>query len=356
MQFRLLLIRLLMGLGMLAPVVPAAAFEVLQPLPEQPIVPADNPQTEAKVRLGWQLYFDPRLSWDNAVSCNSCHNLAAGGDDDGAVTRLPGRYIERSAPSLWNAAYMSVQFWDGRAKSLEEAFLDHLTDPEILAVPEAQMLARRLQAIPGYREQFAQVFASDAVTAEQVAKALAAFIRTLKTPNSAFDRYIRGEESALSPAARRGLMLFNEKGCLACHFGVNFAGPAPGPSFKMGDGFYELFPNYLGSEYDDRYRLTDDAGRVYITRRNDHTFMWRVASLRNIALTAPYFHNGSVNDLAEAVRIMGKVQFRHDLSEQEVQDLVAFLLSLTGEFPEITLPRLPETPGVSLLPASAGRH
>ena len=329
---------------------PVPAFDVLQPLPEQPIIPADNPQTEAKVRLGWQLFFDPRLSRDISVSCNSCHNLAAGGDDDGGATRQPGRFIQRSAPTLWNAAYMSVQFWDGRAKSLEEAFMDHLLDPQILAMPSAEALIQRLLAIPGYRQQLAEVFPGEPASAWQVGKALAAFIRTLKTPNSAFDRYIRGQEDALSPAARRGLDLFNEKGCLACHFGVNFAGPAPGPSFKMGDGFYELFPNYLGTEYDDRYRLTDDVGRVRITRRNDHTFMWRVAPLRNIALTAPYFHNGSVKDLAEAVRIMGKVQFRHELSEQEVQDLVAFLLSLTGEIPEIRLPHLPETPGVSLAP------
>ena len=130
--------------------------------------------------------------------------------------------------------------------------------------------------------------------------------------------------------------------------GVNFAGPAPGPAMDMGDGFYELFPNFIGTRYDQKYDLMAESGRYALTLDKGHMHMWRVPQLRNIALTAPYFHNGLVKSLEEAVRIMGLTELKADLSDQEVADIVAFLESLTGEIPQIALPRLPETMGVSL--------
>lgn len=325
----------------------ANAFEVLQALPETPIIPKSNPQTEAKIALGKQLYFDTRLSKDMNYSCNSCHNLAAGGDDDGAATRLKDRDINRSAPSIYNAAYQTVQYWDGHARSLEFQAMEHILSANYMAMRSEKVLLDRFSQIPGYVEAFESSF-DGGLNLMNMARALSSFVRTLKTPDSDFDNYIRGNETALNESAKRGLHLFNEVGCMACHFGVNFAGPAPGPAFGMGDGFYELFPNYLGSKYDRKYKLTKDTGRDLITKDRGHKYMWRVPPLRNIADTAPYFHNGSVYELDEAVRVMARTQLKKTLSDEDVSDLVAFLNSLTGKYPQISLPRLPETPGVSL--------
>jgi cytochrome c peroxidase len=131
------------------------------------------------------------------------------------------------------------------------------------------------------------------------------------------------------------MQAFNDVGCLACHFGTNFAGPAPGPALGLGDGFYELFPNHLGTKYEMRYRLADDRGRFEYTGEPNEKYMWRVPPLRNIAQTAPYFHNGSVNTLPEAVRVMAKTQLKKELSEETVRDIVAFLNSLTGSTPPL---------------------
>ncbi|MDH5377410.1 MAG: c-type cytochrome [Gammaproteobacteria bacterium] len=325
---------------------PVSAFDILQPLPEIPITPSDNPTTKEKVELGKQLYFDTRLSQDNTLSCNSCHNLASGGDDDGGAAKLPGRKIHRSAPSIYNAAYQTVQFWDGRAKSVEEAIADHLFDADIMGNKSSRLVEDKFSKIPGYAKGFSGSFKeSKPISIKNITKAISAFLRTLKTPNAPFDNYIRGNKKAISPSAIRGIERFNEIGCLSCHFGINLAGPAPGPAFGMGTGFYELFPNYLGSEYDEKYDLAKDVGRFLVTGEKIHLFMWRVPPLRNIALTAPYFHNGSVNTLEEAIRVMGKTQLGKTLNDQDVKDIKAFLLTLTGDMPDITLPRLPDTEG-----------
>jgi len=327
---------------------PSIAFDILQPLPKEPIIPSDNPMSAEKAELGKQLFFDTRLSGDNTLSCNSCHNLAAGGDDDGAATRIAGRNLHRSAPTVYNAAYMSRLDWDTRAASLEEQAKDHLTDPQVMAMGAAENVVAKINAIPGYRQQFKKTFGESAVSFDNIAKAIATFERTLTTPDSPFDQYIRGKDNAISQSAKRGLGVFTEVGCLSCHFGVNFAGPAPGPALNMGDGFYELFPNHLGTRYDEKYDLVADLGRYALTLDPGHKRMWRVPQLRNIALTAPYFHNGMVNSLEEAVRIMALTQLKAEFNEQELADVVAFLESLTGQMPQIVLPRLPETAGVSL--------
>lgn len=324
----------------------AWAFEMMQALPAEVPVPADNPFTEEKAALGRQLYFDSRLSVNGSVSCNSCHDLAAGGGDHRPVSvGALGKPGTRNAPTLWNVAYQTVLYWDGRARSLEEQIRGHLFDSTTMALPDLAELITRINRIPGYRAQFERVFGEkDAVTLDTLAKAIATYIRTLRTPDSAFDRYIKGDKKALSVEAQRGLATFRDIGCMSCHFGVNFAGPAPGPFLKMGDGFYELFPNYLGSPYDEAYDLTQDIGRVLYSGDPGEKYMWRVPLLRNVALTAPYFHNGSVSTLSEAVRVMGRVELNLTLKDDEVRDIVAFLESLNGVRPPQSLPILPATP------------
>ncbi len=308
------------------------AYEPLHALPEAAPVPADNPLTAAKIVLGRQLYFDTRLSLKNTISCNTCHNLKTGGVDQRALsTGALGKAGRRSTPTVLNAAYQSVQFWDGRAESLEAVVKDHLFDPSVMAMPDEQKVLEVLRRMPGYRKQFSKAFDTrDAVTLDNMAKAIASFVRTLITPDSAFDLYVQGDKQALSEQALRGMEEFKSAGCVACHFGDNFSGP-PVP---MGEGFYELFPNYLGSEYDQKYNLvTDDLGRYEATHDPIHKRLFHVPTLRNIALTAPYFHTGTVPSLEEAVRVMAMTQLRKELSDRQIKDIVAFLNSLTGRIP-----------------------
>ena len=332
-----------MGLGYAAG---AAAYDFLQPLPDKVPIPKDNPQSEAKIELGKQLYFDRRLSVTGTVSCNRCHNVMAGGQDNRAVSvGALGKPTHRNAPTMWNVAFQSVYDWDGRARSLEEQLHSHFLDDTVMAMPDAHAVQFRLERIPGYRKEFAKVFGGrDSATLDNTAMALASYIRTLVTPGSAFDHYIRGNKSALSASAKRGLNDFREVGCMACHFGPNFAGPAPGPYLKMGDGFYELFPNFVGSKYDEEYNLTADIGRYEFSHDPGEKRMFRLPVLRNIAVTGPYFHNGSVPTLSEAVRVMARTQDKATLTTEQIQDIVAFLESLTGHFPAQTMPKLPPAP------------
>lgn len=336
---------------MVGVVQPGYGFEILQPLPKKPIIPQDNLQSPAKIHLGRQLFFDPRLSLTGAFSCNHCHNMLLGGTD-GRTTAdgMGGHSLKRNTPSLWNVAYQTVLFWDGRAQSLETQFLEHIFDKTVMAMPDEQALVARLRQIPGYDEQFRRVFKEPNITSLLVAKAVASYIRTLISPDSPFDQFIKGKKTALSAQARRGLKEFQEVQCVACHFGVNFAGPAPGPALKMGDGFYELFPNYLGTEYEAPMALTADLGRYHVTHEAGHKYMWRVPPLRNIALTAPYFHNGSAATLADAVKVMAKTQLKRQLSTQQVDDIVAFLNSLTGKTAVHVPPTLPPTPNFTVFP------
>lgn len=320
---------------------PLLAFEVFSPLPHNAPAPADNPQTPARIALGRQLYFDARLSVNNTISCNSCHDVRHDGADGrirsvGALGKSP----RRSTPTVLNATFQSVQFWDGRAPSLEAAVADHLFDPNVLANPDAASLVERITVSKNYRTRFSKVFGKETpVSTDTIAKAVAAYVRALITPESAFDRYLKGDKKALSENARRGFEEFQRIGCSACHFGINFSGP-PVP---MGEGFYELFPNYMGSEYDKKYNLvTDDLGRYEATREDIHKRLFHVPSLRNIAQTAPYFHTGTVPTLDEAVRVMAKTQLQQDLSDEQMKYLAAFLASLTGKLPKQTVAGLPD--------------
>lgn len=317
-----------------------------QALPEQPPIPADNPQTAAKIDLGRQLFFDPRFSSTGTVSCNSCHNLMAGGDDGRRVSMgVHGLTGPRNAPTVWNAAFHSVQFWDGRARTLEEQAMGPVVAGVEMGMKSLDHAIERLRAIPGYVERFHAVFGGDdPVTTVNAARAVAAFERTLITPDSDYDRWVRGDAGALTPRQLRGMQSFERLGCVACHRGPAFNGPAmPG-----GTGFYVEFP-FHDSPYVEQYGLRDDDGRYAVTRDEADRHKYRVPTLRNVAITAPYFHNGRVQTLHEAVRVMAPSQLKQTLTETEVDDVVAFLTSLTGRFPGQVLPRLPETPGRSIV-------
>ncbi|MCK5662754.1 MAG: c-type cytochrome [Thiotrichaceae bacterium] len=317
-------------------------------LPETPPIPVDNPQTAAKIKLGKTLFFDPRLSSTGTISCNSCHNVMLGGEDNRPVSvGVEGQKGGRSAPTVWNSAFLSVQFWDGRAPTLEAQAKGPVTNPIEMGMKDWDVTMAQLKLIPGYAAMFDAAFLCEQnpMTADNTAKAIAAYERTLITPNSPYDRYVKGDKTALSKQQVSGMKTFAEIGCTACHIGANFSGP-PMP---MGIGWFLKFPSFVGSEYDEKYRLMADLGRYEATKKEADKHVWRVPTLRNISLTAPYFHNGAVKTLAEAVRVMAKTQLNKNLSNTEVQDIVAFLKGLTGEFPEQTMPRLPASPGTSVI-------
>jgi cytochrome c peroxidase len=320
----------------------AAAPAGLPPLPAQVPVPKENPTSPAKVALGRKLFFDPRLSKTGTVSCNSCHNVMAGGEDNRPVSfGIEGKTGGRSAPTVWNAAFHTVQFWDGRAPTLEEQAKGPLLNPVEMAMPSHDAVVAVLKSIPGYVDEFRKVFGGE-VTIDRFAQAVAAYERTLVTPNSPYDRYARGQKNAISDSAKRGVELVQKVGCIACHMGPNLAGPVKAGA---GDGFYRKFPTFPGSEYDAKYKLLDDPGRFEVTKKEEDRNVWRVATWRNVALTAPYFHNGAVKTLDEAVRVMAKTQLNRTLTDAETADIVEFLKSLTGQFPKQEMPRLPATPG-----------
>ncbi len=319
----------------------------LDPLPDKPPIPADNPQTAEKIALGKQLFFDKRLSLDGTVSCNSCHNVMAGGVDNLKTSiGIKAQTGGRNAPTVWNAAFLSVQFWDGRAASLEDQAKGPITNPIEMGMPSDQAAVERLQSIPGYPESFKAVFGDDKITMDRIAQAIASYERTLITPDSPFDKHLKGSKDAISGDAVKGSQLFTSLGCVACHSGANFAGP----TMPVGHGFYQRFPIFADNDYTKKYDLAADNGRFDVTRKASDKHLFRVPSLRNIALTAPYFHNGSVKTLPEAIRVMAKTQLNRDLSDDEVKQLTAFLESLTGEFPKQTMPRLPQPPGKTVLP------
>ena len=321
----------------------SAAWETL---PGTAPAPADNPTTAARVELGKMLYMDPRFSSTGTVSCNSCHNVMEGGDDSRTVSMgVHGKTGGRNAPTVWNSAFHSVQFWDGRAELLEDQAKGPVTNPVEMGMNEIESAMDKVRAIPGYKPYFDEAFGDDSMTVDNAAKAVAAFERTLITPNSPYDLYVKGDKKAMTAQQVRGMETFETVGCTSCHSGAAFNGP----KMPLGQGFYAKFPTFDDNEYDKKYKFSADKGREQATGKAADAHMFRVATLRNITDTAPYFHNGSVNDLSEAVRVMAKTQLNRDLKDGEVKDIVAFLSALTGEYPEITMPRLPATSGYSLV-------
>ncbi len=314
-------------------------------LPDVAPAPANNPTTSAKVVLGKMLFMDPRFSSTGTISCNSCHNIMEGGDDSRDVSMgVHGKTGGRNAPTVWNSAFHSVQFWDGRAPLLEDQAKGPVANPIEMGMKNVEAAMSRVKQIPGYKDVFNKAFGSNGMTVENAAKAVAAFERTLITPNSPYDQYVKGDKDALSKRQVSGMKAFDELGCTSCHSGPAFNGPKQ----EIGQGFYAKFPTF-NNDYIAKYKLDKDLGRAEATGKKEDNNFFRVPTLRNITDTAPYFHNGSVNNLSEAVRIMGKSQLNKNLNEKQVDDIVAFLGSLTGEYPKISMPRLPSTSGMSII-------
>ncbi|CAL1238870.1 cytochrome-c peroxidase [Candidatus Methylocalor cossyra] len=330
--------KLLIGALALTGASVAAAVE-WRPLPTKAPEPADNPSTPAKVELGKMLYHDVRLSANGVLSCNSCHNVMLGGEDNrGGSIGVKDQRGGRSAPTVWNAAFNSVQFWDGRAPSLEAQAKGPVTNPIEMGMKNWEEVIARLKAIPGYAQAFAAAFGSpDAITPDNVAKAIAAYERTLITPNSPYDRYVAGDKSALTEQQVRGMNTFAEVGCIGCHSGPAFNGP----TLPEGTGFFQKFPTYQDAALEGQYGFTTDLGRFEVTKNDADKHLFKVPTLRNVALTSPYFHNGKVRRLEDAVKIMAKLQLNKELTPAQTSDIVAFLNALTGEFPKIEMPRLP---------------
>jgi cytochrome c peroxidase len=305
-------------------------------LPTKAPEPADNPTTPAKVALGQILYHDPRLSSTGTVSCASCHNTMLGGEDNRPNSMgVNGQTGGRSAPTVWNSAFNTVQFWDGRAASLEDQAAGPVTNPIEMGMKDWDDVVTRLNKIEGYEALFQKAFGTGAISKDNATKAIAAYERTLITPNSPYDQYIKGDKSALDSQQIKGMEKFSELGCAGCHSGPAFNGP----------GTYQKFPMFSNGYFEAQYKISKDLGRQEETKKRSDAHFWKVPTLRNIALTAPYFHNGSVKSLDLAVKLMAKLQLQKDLPKDDIEDIVAFLNGLTGEFPKQKMPILPGTPG-----------
>jgi cytochrome c peroxidase len=324
------------GLALIFFAMNARAFEAL---PDKVPVPADNPMSAEKIELGKQLYFEPRISMNGKISCNTCHNVLGSGTDNLQFSKgHEGKLGGRNSPTVWNSAFYSVQFWDGRAASLEDQAKGPMTNPVEMAMPNHDEVVKVVAGIPGYVSQFDKVFGKNSVTIDNIVKAIAAFERTLVTPDSPFDKFIKGDKKAMSAAAQRGMDLFQKTGCVACHSGPNFAGP----HLPVGTGFYQKFPTVPDAKLEAEFGFSKDLDRYEVTKNEADKHLFRVPTLRNIALTYPYFHNGSVKRLEEAVRVMAKLQLNKDLQPREVNDIAAFLRSLSGTRAHIRAPKLPK--------------
>jgi cytochrome c peroxidase len=304
------------------PGAPAWGHAQWSALPEAAPAPSDNPTTPEKAALGARLFRDPLLSVDGTVSCATCHDLNLGGAERRPTSRGVGGQIgKRNAPTVYNAAFQARLFWDGRARSLEEQALGPMGNPIEMGNADLSAVAARVAADASYRDAFAAAFGAQApIDVTRVSMAIAAFERTLVTPDSAYDRFVRGDAEALTAQQIRGMALFEEVGCATCHSGPNFSS-ASLLSPDRGAGAMRLFPAHP-SVYDARYDLVADGGAAPTSGRAG---VWRVPSLRNVALTAPYFHNGSVDDLTETVRIMATVQCGRVVTDDlRVEPIVAW--------------------------------
>jgi len=316
----------------------SATVVFAQALPTTAPAPADNPTTAEKVALGKMLYHDPRLSSSGTVSCASCHNTMLGGEDNRAGSvGVGGQVGGRSAPTVWNSAFNKVQFWDGRAASLEEQAAGPVTNPIEMGMKSWDDVVVRLKSIEGYQDAFQKAFGKDSISKDTATKAIAAYERTLITPNSAYDKYVKGNKKAMTEQQIRGMKKAVAIGCTSCHSGPAFNGP----------GTFQKFPAIDNGYFEAQYSFKDDKGLAEVTKKAADEHMWKVPTLRNITLTAPYFHNGSVKTLDKAVKLMAKLQLGQDLSKTEIADIVAFLGALSGEFPKQEMPVLPVASGTT---------
>ena len=293
-----------------------------EPLPHFPPIPADNSLTPEKVELGKFLFFEPRISSSGVISCATCHNPALGwADRIPRATGHDGQIGERNTPTVLNSGFLEAQFWDGREPDLEGQALGPI-EADVEMAMDLDSALERLTDFDLYQQKFANAYPDDEdpINADNLAKALASFQRTLNTPNSPFDRYLRGDMEALNEQEKDGMVAFVDNGCAACH-----SGPALTDS-----NFHRI--QVPGSE---------DVGRYEVTGDEDDMYRFRTPTLRNVAVTYPYMNNGATETLEESVAIMGREMLGRDFEEQTVADITAFLHTLTGEMPDLEIPALP---------------
>ncbi len=285
------------------------AAGVIRPIPEKMEV---NVQ---KVELGWMLFSDTILSRDNTISCASCHNLADGGDDGLQVSvGINGAKGKLNAPTVYNAVFNFRQFWNGRAANLKEQVLDPIQNPLEMG-QDLDTLVKKLKHHKHYKKIFLSIY-TDGITKENIADAIAEYEKTLITPNAPFDRFLKGESDAISQKAKKGYRLFKMKGCIICHNGIN-----------VGGNLYNKFGIYKDAN-------STSLGRYEITHREEDKYVFKVPSLRNVALTAPYMHDGRFKTLEDAVVFMTQYQLGRYMESDEIDAIVSFLKTLTGEMPK----------------------
>lgn len=295
--------------------IPHAAIFGALPAPG-PKDPSTSPELfQTRVDLGRMLYYDTRLSVNDTISCNSCHQLDRFGvDGEPTSPGFDGTRGGRNSPTVYNASVHFVQFWDGRAADLEEQAKGPVLNPVEMGMADAETVEAKIRAVEGYQPLFAAAFPGEEqpITYDHIADAIGAFERTLLTP-APFDAYLGGDLAALTEEQRAGLDTFVNTGCIACHVGAGVGGTM---YQKMG----------LANAYE-----MEDVGRFEVTGNESERFFFKVPSLRNIEHTGPYFHDGSIATLEEAVSLMAHHQLNKDLSEEEVSSIVAFLKSLSAE-------------------------
>lgn len=308
---------------------PPVAVSALPPMP----VPADNPQTDAKIKLGEHLYFDGRLSADDKISCATCHDPKTGWVGHEATdTGIGGRVGDRNSGTVVNSGYMKYQFWDGRAGSLEEQAVGPIQNPVEMG-ETLDNVVRKLSAVPGYKRQFQEVFQTE-VTAGGIGKAIAAFERTIVSGASPYDRAVAGDKTALTPEALHGMQIFNGKGgCVACHSGPLFSDQS---FHNLGVGAKAAKP---------------DIGREAVTKDPADRGQFKTPGLRNVANTYPYMHDGKLPTLEAVIEFYNTGGIPNPnldplikplgLDATEQKDLVAFLKALTGPEPVVSAPALP---------------
>lgn len=310
---------------------------LFEPIPLKPPAVKGITPTPALVDLGKALYFDPRLSESHNISCNTCHQVGLGG-----VDMLPtsighkSQQGSRNAPTVLNSVFNTAQFWDGRAADLKEQAGGPIQNPIEMGITH-QHAIEMLKAIPGYKPMFEKAFPQqpNPITIGNVETAIAAFEATLITPNSPFDKYLGGDENALTAEQKEGLKLFIDQGCASCHNGVNVGGGMYAPFGVVEKPGADILP-------------PADKGRFQVTKTADDAYVFKVPTLRNVELTPPYFHSGQSWDLKQAVGVMATSQLGEHLTDDQITKITAFLDALTGEQPKVTYPILPpstvETP------------
>ncbi len=292
--------------------------------PIQP-VPAAKVKNAGMVELGKKLYFDPRLSKSGFISCNSCHNLSMGGTDN-LKTSIGHNWQQGpiNSPTVLNSSMNLAQFWDGRAKDLKAQAGGPIANPGEMAFTH-ELAVDVLNSIPAYKAEFKKVFGKDAANIDMVTDAIAAFEETLVTPDSRFDKWLKGDKKALSKVEQEGYNLFKDSGCTACHYG-----PAVG-----GNSFQKMG---VVAAYDTKNKAEGVGG---LTGKDADRMKFKVPTLRNVEMTYPYFHDGEADSLEKAVDVMGKLQLGRTYSNDEIAKIVAFLKTLTGKQPTFLMPILP---------------